>query len=195
MPAVGVPGADWSYAGGDRHAPAAFGRVEQLSRRIWYVVEDDRLGRKPHLYIVAGAELVVLVDSGAGSSAQRRRAENDAGCAASFGRTSPTPRISSKPAFVSPSSNDGTMEDKARRRRKDPPLDAGTATGSTASCSRRCPRPRRCRVARRAVRVGKKGRRATAPPRKRRAAARPRRREKEGAARAAAGDVRPQASA
>ena len=41
-----VPGAGWSYRrGGD-----AFARVERISARVWFVVEDDRFGEHPFMY-------------------------------------------------------------------------------------------------------------------------------------------------
>lgn len=64
MVATGVPGAGWSYRSGG----VAFGRVERLTSRVWLVVEDDRFGEHPFLYVVVGSERVVLVDTGAGTA-------------------------------------------------------------------------------------------------------------------------------
>lgn len=59
-----VPGAGWSY----RRGQEAFARVDRLSERVWLVVEDDRFGEHPFLYIIVGAARVVLIDTGVGTA-------------------------------------------------------------------------------------------------------------------------------
>lgn len=55
--------------GGWAHNPRAspFARVEKISSRVWLVVEDDRFGENPFMYIIAGTQKIVLVDTGVGT--------------------------------------------------------------------------------------------------------------------------------
>lgn len=42
--------------------------VRRLSDRVWVVVESDRFGEQPHIYVVRGRKKAILVDTGCGSA-------------------------------------------------------------------------------------------------------------------------------
>ena len=58
------PGAGWAYRPGKN----PFARVEQLSPRVWLVVEDDRFCEHPFMYVVLGQRRTVVIDTGVGTA-------------------------------------------------------------------------------------------------------------------------------
>ena len=59
-----TPGAGWSH----RRGAASPFVLKQLSERVWHVVEDDRFGEHPFLYIITAPLFVVLIDTGVGTA-------------------------------------------------------------------------------------------------------------------------------
>ena len=57
-------GAGWSR----REGKSPFGKVEQISEQVYYVVEDDRFNERPFMYIVLGTRRNVIVDTGVGTA-------------------------------------------------------------------------------------------------------------------------------
>ena len=62
--AAAAPGAGWAY----RPGANPFARVEQLSARVWLVVEDDRFCEHPFMYVVLGDRRTVVIDTGVGTA-------------------------------------------------------------------------------------------------------------------------------
>ena len=56
-------------SGGQRRNP--FTNVSRLSERVWRVVEDDRFGQFPFMYVVLGVDKCVLIDTGCGTGDYR----------------------------------------------------------------------------------------------------------------------------
>ena len=69
----GVGGGNWNLACCPLRVTVAtrpevpFARVEQISARVWLIVEDDRFNEHPFLYVIVGRSRVVLVDTGVGT--------------------------------------------------------------------------------------------------------------------------------
>ena len=59
-----------SASAGWAHRPRStpFARVEQISPRVWLVVEDDRFNEHPFLYVIIGESRIVLIDTGVGTN-------------------------------------------------------------------------------------------------------------------------------
>jgi glyoxylase-like metal-dependent hydrolase (beta-lactamase superfamily II) len=50
---------------------ACYTRCEQLSARTFLVVEQDRFGQYPFMYVILGEDKCILIDSGCGSGDYR----------------------------------------------------------------------------------------------------------------------------
>ena len=53
----------WAF----RPRGSPFARVEQLSGRVWLIVEDDRFNEHPFLYVILGEARTVVIDTGVGT--------------------------------------------------------------------------------------------------------------------------------
>src|SRR3989338_842464 len=53
----------------------AFTNVTRLSERVFRVVENDRFGQFPFMYVIIGSDKCILIDTGCGSSDYRQFVE------------------------------------------------------------------------------------------------------------------------